>query len=366
MVPFTVHVDSNRTWGGGQEQSLGLALALAERGERTHFLVQQGSALAARLPATGLSFDEMSLRGARGILSYRRLGRRLRDLAPEIVHVHEAASEYLVAQAVGKLRRKGGSHQRLRLVVTRRTVFHADSMPSLPIYASLSDRVICVSEAVRACFPPSPNLRERLAVIPDFVDCRHFDPAAVRVERCDERPTMVSIGRLTKEKGHRVLLDALPMVLREAPEARLVICGQGPEEERLRRQAESLGVAGAVEFAGFVLDVRPYLASADVFAMPSLSEGLGVAALEAMATGKPVVATDAGGLPESVIHQETGLIVPAGKPQLLADALIILLQHPARARQMGEAGRARALAQYDRPRIVDRIIALYHEVLGGG
>jgi glycosyltransferase involved in cell wall biosynthesis len=125
-------------------------------------------------------------------------------------------------------------------------------------------------------------------------------------------------------------------------------------------------VAGAVEFAGFVLDVRPYLASADVFAMPSLSEGLGVAALEAMATGKPVVATDAGGLPESVIHQETGLIVPAGKPQLLADALIILLQHPARARQMGEAGRARALAQYDRPRIVDRIIALYHEVLGGG
>jgi glycosyltransferase involved in cell wall biosynthesis len=100
--------------------------------------------------------------------------------------------------------------------------------------------------------------------------------------------------------------------------------------------------------------------------MPSLSEGLGVAVLEAMAMARPVVASDAGGLPESVVEGETGLIVPAGDPAALAEGLVSLVSDRGRARQMGEAGRERALTHFDRSRIVPQVVALYEALAAGG
>jgi glycosyltransferase involved in cell wall biosynthesis len=155
----------------------------------------------------------------------------------------------------------------------------------------------------------------------------------------------------------------MQVVLRTCPDAQLLLAGQGDRRPALEAQAAAAGISHAVTFLGFVSDVRVVLAAADVFAMPSLSEGLGVAALEAMAMARPVVATDAGGLPESVIHGETGLLVPAGDADALAEALMALLSDRQRARAMGEAGRQRALAHFDCAPIVDRVIALYHEVL---
>jgi glycosyltransferase involved in cell wall biosynthesis len=120
-----------------------------------------------------------------------------------------------------------------------------------------------------------------------------------------------------------------------------------------------------VEFAGFVPDVRQRLAQADVLVMPSLSEGLGVAVLEAMAMGKPVVASNTGGLPEAVADGETGLLVPPGNAEALAGALLALLEDPDRAQAMGKAGRRRAVDHFDRRVIVDRMLSLYREVLSG-
>jgi glycosyltransferase involved in cell wall biosynthesis len=205
-----------------------------------------------------------------------------------------------------------------------------------------------------------------VAVVPDFVDCRHFDPATVEITRADERPRICCIGRLSREKGHRTLLRAMSTVVRSVPEARLQICGDGPERSAIVRRAEANGLAENVVLLGFVQDVRPLLAAADVFVMPSLSEGLGVAVLEAMAMGKPVVTTDAGGLPEAVSEGETGMVVPAGDAEALAEAMTALLENPMHAREMGLAGRQRALSHFDRPRIVDRVVAHYEEALAKG
>jgi glycosyltransferase involved in cell wall biosynthesis len=345
-------------------QSLGLALALAERGERVHFVAQTGSALAARLASSGLSWESMPLRGFKqiGMCSWLRLSNRFRRLQPDIVHVHDSAAQIPALWAAGRWTAGRRSRRKPRVVVTRRTDFPLRSARRPISYELLSDRVICVSSAVRQRLIEVEVPAERLAVIPDFVDCRHFDPAATQ-HRAGDAPTIVAIGRLSREKGHAVLLRAMLAVARSCPGARLVLAGQGEQRSALEAQAAAAGISPIVEFLGFVPDVRPVLAAADVFAMPSLSEGLGVAALEAMAMAKPVVATNVGGLPESVAGGETGLIVPAGDADALAEALVALLSDRERARVMGEAGRQRALTTFDRGPIVDRIIALYQEVL---
>jgi glycosyltransferase involved in cell wall biosynthesis len=354
-MPFTVHIDANRGWGGGQAQSLGLALALAERGENTYFITQRDSALSARLQSTNLPWESLHMRGLRAVTagSWLRLGRRLRQLRPDILHAHDAAAE---APAIFAAR--GLSKPRPRVVVTRRTA----RAPHRPLL--WCDRVICVSQAVRQRCLAAGIAAERLAVVPDFVDCQRLDPGAAPA-RDDPRPTILAVGRLTSEKGHAVLLSAMPRVLQGLPEARLVICGQGPEQRSLSNRAEAEGIASRVEFAGFVPDVRQRLAQADVLVMPSLSEGLGVAVLEAMAMGKPVVASNTGGLPEAVADGETGLLVPPGNAEALAGALLALLEDPDRAQAMGKAGRRRAVDHFDRRVIVDRMLSLYREVLSG-
>lgn len=352
-MSFTLHIDSGRTWGGGQEQSLGLALALAERRERVHFIAQRDSALAARLASTELPWEGMPLRGLIGVAGSLRLRGRLRQLSPDIVHVHDSTAETAVMLAMGQRRRAA-------VVVTRRTAFGLRrSMVRLALYRRQCDRMICVSQAVRRRCLEAGMPDEALAVIPDFVDCRRFAPGAVEPASLEAGPTIAAVGRLTAEKGHAVLVRAMARV----PEATLVICGQGEEEPRLRRQAEMGGISDRVRFLWFQSDVRPVLAAADVFAMPSLSEGLGVAALEAMAMGKPVVASNTGGLPDVMVDGETGLLVPPGDPEALAEALTILLRDPTRARAMGEAGRARALERFDREVVVPQVLALYDQVL---
>lgn len=357
-MPYTVHIDGNSGWGGGQEQSLGLALALGARGEKVTFIAQADSALASRLDGAFLDWHALPLRGLPGLAATPRLAKHLRRMGPDLVHIHDSASHGIAGPAA----RLAGVP---RIVVTRRTDFPLRrGWAGRAKYELWCDRVVCVSESVRRRCLDGGLRADMLSVIPDFVDCRRFRPDAVAP--ADDQPeTIVAVGRLSREKGHGVLLRAMRGVLDQCPGARLVICGEGEEENKLRAQARALGIARAVEFAGFWADVRPLLAAASVFAMPSLSEGFGVAVLEAMAMGKPVVAANVGGLPESVVQDETGLLVPPGDADALAEALIALLRDPARARAMGRAGLARARAQFDRPRAIERMLALYEEMLQG-
>jgi len=384
-MPSSLHIDSGPDWGGGQVQSLGLAVALAHRGEETWFVAQPGSELDSRLRDSYLRWETMPLRGLPGLRSVRHLARRLTELQPDIVHVHESASHVVAGLAARMAARAGAlpcaptvaGHREAgdgkaraggpRIIATRRTAAPLRrSWLGRAKYLLWCDRLICVSEAIRTRCLAAGLPESLLTVIPDFVDCRHFDSGVGQeLAPGTDSPTLLTIGRLTASKGHRVLLRAMREVVRRMPGARLLICGTGMDEAALRRQAHALGLGDRVEFLGFAPDVRRVLAQADVFVMPSLSEGLGVAVLEAMAMAKPVVSSDAGGLPESVIDGETGLVVAAGDAGALAEALLDLLTDPARATKMGQAGRERALSHYDRPRIVERITALYDQVLAG-
>ncbi len=159
----------------------------------------------------------------------------------------------------------------------------------------------------------------------------------------EARPRLAVIGRLTPQKGHSVLLQALKLLLPKHPVHSLVI-GSGPLEDGLRREADELGLRDSVHFLGGRDDVLEVLPHLDLLVSPSLWEGFATVLLEAMALGVPVVATDVSGSRELVRHDETGLLVPTSDPRALAAGIQELLSHPLKARRMAENARKAAAA----------------------
>jgi glycosyltransferase involved in cell wall biosynthesis len=220
------------------------------------------------------------------------------------------------------------------------------------------DRIVPVSEGL------GTRLREHgLDIEPAIgpgVPIREARPAL------SEPPTIAFAGRLAPEKGADVLIRALPAVLARVPDARLLLAGEGPESERLRRLAAEFGIEGRTSFLGHVErgEIDAALAPAWVQAVPSLwEEPFGLVALEAMMRGTAVVASAAGGLADSVVHGETGLLVRSGDPAALADALVRLLSSRETAEAMGAAGRRRALRDFQEAAVVDAFMRIYEELL---
>ncbi|WP_437805887.1 glycosyltransferase [Sorangium sp. So ce1078] len=204
----------------------------------------------------------------------------------------------------------------------------------------------------------------KLHVVANGIDLSRFapDPAArarVRAELAIPEDAWVvgSVGRLSPVKNHALLVRAAARSLPRS--GRLLLVGDGPERGRLAALAAELGASDRVLFAGERHDVPALLAALDVFALPSLSEGLPLALLEAMATGLPAVATDVGGVATALVDGQTGFLVPSGEVAPLAARLSELQANPALAAQMGRSGRMIALRRYSATRMADRYMDLY-------
>ncbi|MFH8406118.1 glycosyltransferase family 4 protein [Streptomyces sp. NPDC018019] len=200
----------------------------------------------------------------------------------------------------------------------------------------------------------TPAAARRMVQLPPGVDEKTFHPGsggdAVRARLgLTDRPVVVCVSRLVPRKGQDTLIEAMPRVLAEVPDAVLLVVGGGPYEKQLHALAEEKGVADSVRFTGAVPweELPAHYGAGDVFAMPCRTrrggldvEGLGIVYLEASATGLPVVAGDSGGAPDAVLHGETGYVVPGGAPTAAAERVIALLKDPDARRRMGERGRA--------------------------
>ena len=233
-------------------------------------------------------------------------------------------------------------------------------------------QVIAISEAVARQFEGT-GLRPR--VIHNGVPLDRFQPgpptAGMREELglAPDDEVVCIVGRLSPWKGHRTLLDAMQTVVQARPQARLVVAGEVAFWEpsygdELRERAHRLGLDGNVIWAGFRDDVPELLRLCDVFALCSVDEPFGRVVIEAMAVGKPVVATNSGGVPEIVADGETGILVPHSHPEALAAALLDVLSQPERAREMGAAGMRRARELFDVKRVARMVEEVYEEVLG--
>lgn len=193
----------------------------------------------------------------------------------------------------------------------------------------------------------------RMAQLPPGVDEKtfHQDSGGADVRErlgLSGRPVVVCVSRLVPRKGQDTLILAMPRILREVPEAVLLVVGGGPYREELEKLARDTGVAGSVRFTGPVAweELPAHYGAGDVFAMPCRTrrggldvEGLGIVYLEASATGLPVVAGDSGGAPDAVLDGETGWVVAGSSPEQAADRIVTLLGDPELRRRMGERGR---------------------------
>ncbi|MFJ3439895.1 glycosyltransferase family 4 protein [Streptomyces sp. NPDC086081] len=327
------------------------------------------SPLAARLAALGAQVRPWAATRAPGPSlggEVRRLAGIVADVRPDLVHAHSA---------------KAGLAGRLAVRGRIPTVFqpHAWSFEAVGgTTAALArgwerwgarwaERVICVSEAERRR-GETAGVRGRWTVVPNGIDVERFRPAAADTVRArllpdagPGAPLVVCVGRLCRQKGQDVLLTAWESVLREVPQARLVLVGDGPDQGRLRALAPP-----SVRFAGDVADVVPWYQAADLVVLPSRWEGMALAPLEAMACGRPVVVTDVGGARESL---PPGLaphcLVPAVAPAALAAAVTGLLPDAPLRASLGDRGRRHVLTTHDVRRTAQAVADLYRALLGG-
>jgi glycogen(starch) synthase len=237
-----------------------------------------------------------------------------------------------------------------------------------------ADFVSTVSDYVLAeICRSSPEIMGRSAVIYNGVELADVVPGPLSFDP----PQLVCIGRLVRKKGFDLAIDAFRTILAHFPQARLTIIGDGPLRSELTQQAAALGLSDAVEFPGEVKpeDVFSLVGKSTVAVLPSrrvqgkgtdgfmFSEGFPMVALEAALMGRPIIATPVGGLPEAVVHNQTGLLVEEENSQALADAIAYLLTNRDAAVNMGRSGRLRVLDTFSLEKCVDSYDSLYQRLV---
>jgi glycosyltransferase involved in cell wall biosynthesis len=257
--------------------------------------------------------------------------------------------------------------RRLPIVYSRRTDAPEYAVVGRAKYA-LYDRVIAISSCIHRQLSrvgvPATKLRlVHSGVDPAPAECA--DRASLCREFALEADAFIvgCVGLFIQRKGHAVLLEAMQQLRDRHPRLRLVLFGSGPLEGDLRRRVAAAGLAPLVRFAGFRPDVRRLLPALDLVVHPALAEGLGVALLEAAVAGVPIVATRAGGIPDLVRHEETGLLVKPGSASQLAAAISRVLDDAVLRRRLGAAAQQLALSQFTRDSMAQGNLAIYREVL---
>ncbi len=196
-------------------------------------------------------------------------------------------------------------------------------------------------------------------------DPLHQAPAALRASLgfAPDDLVLLVAGRLEPQKGHRVMLEALPLLRRDFPNVRLVCVGDGALRGQLEQQVRELCLSDAVRFVGYQNDIPRWLSLADVTVLPSFFEGLPLIAIESLAAARPMVATTVDGTPEVILDGRTGFTVPAGDALALAVAIGRLLRDPDKRRNFGQAGRSFVLEHFTQERQVEQTLQLYFDAL---
>ena len=368
----SLHIDTEPTWRGGEQQLLHTLEGLRERNLPAMLLAQPGSPLLQRALVAGLDACPFRIRGELDVAAARRLGRLLRDERFDVIHCHTPHAHGIALLARWFL----GSATCPKLVVARRVDFairrRGDFLGLGPRKYNRADAIIAVSKAVRDILIRDGIVPGRIAVVYEGIDVVRIECATNRRHEiraslglCEGERIVANVAALTAHKGQRYLVEAVPAIRTACPKARVVIFGEGELRDELQAQARALGIGDGLIFAGFrpPEEIPAILKAADIFVMSSVEEGLGTSLFDAMAAGAPIVATHAGGIPEIVRDGETGLLVPTRDSAALAEGVVRLLKDSALARRLSDAAAIFVRREGTKERMVEQTIRVYRELL---
>ena len=354
-----VGVDPELGFGGGETQVLGLTLTLAAAGHRAELICDPAGRLWERATAEGIRCHPIRIRNAIDLAAGVKLRAILKREHYDVVHFHTSRAHSMAPFARGFAS---------TLVVTRRMDYRPNRVFAPLLFNRAVDGVVAISEGVADSLATAGVDRQRVTVIHSGVDCDRFRPPTAQ-ERADARAArgisdgeilVSAVGALEQRKGQRYLIEAIG-ALAASIKVKCFIVGQGSVHKVLQGEIAVIRSLERIKLLGRVDDVRELLWASDIFAMPSLKEGLGVAALEAMASNLPVIASDVGGLREVVEDERTGIIVPPGNSKQIASAIQRLAESEALRAQIGAAARARAVENYSMEKMAAQTLALYRE-----
>jgi glycosyltransferase involved in cell wall biosynthesis len=341
VEPFVFHLSGEQGWRGG-EQQLGLLVAGLRVPGR--LFVVHGSELHQRFADISVPLAGMGWRHPRAAWQVRR---QLAQTPCAVLHAHSSKGLETALWA-----RRGRA---LPLIVSRRTAFPVNSGWKY----RAADAVVAVSEAARRQLLAAGVRDERIVTIPDAVDADRFARAKPQRLGVPEHAALVlCAAAFSTEKGHADLMHAWAKVESQRGDAHLALCGVGELRDSTSRLADRLGLQ-KVHFAGWRSDLADCIAGCDIAVLASRSEGLSSFLCEAQWCGKPVVATDAGGIPEAVADGATALLAPIGDADSLARHLLHLIDDRDLRRRFGAAAAARARERFDPGRVVGAHEALY-------
>jgi L-malate glycosyltransferase len=361
---FSVQIDTARSWRGGQNQVLLTARGLQTRGHRVVAVVHPDGELRRRLPAD-IETIALAPRNEVDLPAAWRLSRVVRDLRPDVVHAHDPHGVAVAATALSI----GSPSPRPALVAARRVDFHVRANSFSRWKYRQVDRFVCASNAIRAMLLEDAIPPDRVVTVHEGVDVDRVaavEPLDVREEYWFPPHSLIvgNIAALVPHKGQRYLVEAAAIVVRELPETRFLILGEGELRSALEQQIKHLHLSQHVVLAGFRSDVLGVLKGLDVFVMSSVTEGLGTSLLDAMAAARPIVATRTGGIPEVVVDGETGLLAPPKDGRALAEAILQMLRDGPGRQRVAQAGLARVRERFSVDRMVEQTLEVYADVAG--
>jgi glycosyltransferase involved in cell wall biosynthesis len=289
-----------------------------------------------------------------------RLARLIKQLTPDVVHAHDSHAVAMAALALSM----STQPKNPPLLAARRVDFHLRGNSLSRWKYRQVDTFICVSDAIRDMLIDDGVPADRTVVVNEGIDLERVaaaPPARLHEELWlpHQAPIVGNVAALVPHKGQRHLIEAAALVVRQLPDTRFVIAGEGELREALERQIKDHRLEKHVLLLGFRPDVLSLHKAFDLFVMSSVTEGLGTSLLDAMACGKAIVATKAGGIPEVVTEGKTGLLVPPRDHPAMAKAIVRLLKDAALRDRMGAAGLKVVREKFSAERMVQDTLRVY-------
>ena len=358
----SLHIDTAQSWRGGQNQVLLLVTGLEASGHPAVLVAHESGELKRRAQE-GLRFFGFAPRSEFDVHAAWQLAKIIGTIKPDVIHAHDPMGVALTAMA---LQMKTGLARRPLVVASRRVDFHLKRHALSRWKYGQVDVFIAASQVIAGMLATDGIPADRIATVHDGVNLSLVDKQpALDVHKTfwlpHAAPVVGNVAALAAHKGQRHLVAAAARVIRDVADVRFVIVGEGEERPRLEKQIRDLGLERHVFLAGFRPDALGLMKAFDIFVMSSITEGLGSAVLEAMACGRPIVATSAGGIPEVVEEGVSGLLVPPHDEPAMATAIVRLLRDPAFAADLAAGGRARVEAAFSVERMVERTLRVYQD-----